>query len=77
MTLFSGINVPLPVGRSASINLRTPFRDRTYQAYTETLLLQESDRALLLLLPPYHRGSLEVQSRVLTDSPRDGLGARR
>jgi hypothetical protein len=77
LTLLSGFNAPLPVGRSASINLRTPFKDRTYQAYAETIFFNESSRALLLLLPPYHKGSMEVQSRVLLDAPRDEPGKNR
>lgn len=77
MTLLNGINAPIRVGRDAAINLRTPFKARTYQAYAETIALEESGRALLLLLPPYRQGSLEVQSRVLVDSPLDAPGAKR
>ena len=69
VALQDGINAPIGVGESATINLRTRFKDRSYQAYADTIPLGPSGRALLLLLPPYHRGSLEVQSRVLVDSP--------
>jgi len=69
VTLAEGKNVPIRVGASASVNLRTPFRDRSFQAYAETIALGDSGRALLLLLPPYRQGSLEVQSRVLLDAP--------
>ena len=71
LTLLSGFNAPIRVGQVAAINLRTPFKARTYQAYAETIALEESGRALLLLLPPYHQGSLEVQSRVLLDAVPD------
>lgn len=67
--LRKGFNEPMRVGDSAAIELRTPFKTRSYQAYAETLSAGKSGRALLLLLPPYRRGSLEVQSRVLLDAP--------
>ena len=69
VALREGLNGPMRVGASASVLLRTPFRDRSYQAYAETIPLGASGRGLLLLLPPYRRGALEVQSRVLLDSP--------
>ncbi len=68
VTLREGLNRPLHAGTSASVILRTPFRDRSYQAYAETIPLGASGRALLLLLPPYRPGALEVQSRLLLDS---------
>jgi len=69
VTLAGGMNAPIRVGASAAVNLRTPFKGRSYQAYAETIPLSDSGRALLLLLPPYRQGSLEVQSRVLLDAP--------
>jgi hypothetical protein len=57
------------VGAAAAITLRTPFKERNYQAYAETIFPGAIGRTLLLLLPPYRRGSLEVQSRVLLDVP--------
>jgi hypothetical protein len=69
LTLKDGMNAPLRVGASAEVRLRTRFRDRSYQAYAETIALDDSGRALLLLLPPYRQGSLEMQSRVLRDAP--------
>ena len=69
VALREGFSDPIRVGESATINLRTPFKDRNYQAYAEIIPLGSSGRALLLLLPPYRRGSLEVQSRVLLDVP--------
>ena len=34
-----------------------------------TVELRRGERALLVLLPPFYRGSAEVQSRLLIDSP--------
>ncbi len=57
------------VGRSADILLRAPFKDKSFQAYAETIPVGETGRALLILLPPYRPGALEVQSRLLLDAP--------
>jgi hypothetical protein len=67
VTLQPGLNAPLTVGRSAKIALRTTANKRTYQAYAETLQLAGRQRALLILFPPFYKGSLEVQSRLLID----------
>jgi len=67
--LVSGFNEPIRVDGTAVIELRTPFRNRSYQAYAETIAVGRAGRGLLVLLPPYRRGSLEVQSRVLVDDP--------
>jgi hypothetical protein len=67
IALRQGCNGPLEVRGATTLVLRTPFRGRSYQAYSETIPLEPSGRALLLLLPPYRAGSLEVQSRLLID----------
>ena len=55
------------VGRTANIVLRTTFKQRSYQSYATTLQLSAKQRALLILFPPFYKGSLEVQSRMLVD----------
>lgn len=69
VTLKAGLNSAQPVGRAAALVLRTTFKSRSYQAYAGTVELAKSERALLLLLPPFYKGSLEVQSRLLIDTP--------
>ncbi len=69
LVLKTGLNPVLGVGRSAAVALRTPFRGRSYPAFTETVELAPGERALLILFPPYRAGSLEVQSRLLLDRP--------
>jgi hypothetical protein len=69
VVLEEGANGPYRVGAAAAIELRTPFRAQSYQAYAATIALGPADRAVLLLLPPYRPGALEVQSRVLVDTP--------
>lgn len=67
--LKPGLNPLLPVGHSTSVTLRTLFKDRTYQSYSDQVELFDNERALLLLFPPYYPGSLEVQGRLLIDKP--------
>jgi hypothetical protein len=68
-TLQAGLNAVQPVGKSAAVALRAMFKARSYQAYAGTVELAKKERALLLLLPPFYKGSLEVQSRLLIDTP--------
>jgi hypothetical protein len=68
VTLKDGLNPPLRIGRSAKVELRTPFKGRSYPAYVDGLELGPDERALLILFPPYRAGSLEVQSRLLVDA---------
>jgi hypothetical protein len=67
ITLHADTDNPIRVDGAATIELRTQFRGRSYQAYAETIRFEPSGRGLLLLLPPYRPGALEVQSRVLLD----------
>lgn len=69
VTLQTGLNPAQAVGRTAAIMLRTVAKNRNFQAYANTLELAKHERALLLLLPPFYKGSSEVQSRLLVDSP--------
>ena len=68
LVLTAGLNAVTPLGRSAALTLRTTVKNRTYQAYAGNVELGKNERALLLLLPPFYRGSLEVQSRLLIDA---------
>lgn len=70
VTLQPGLNAAQTIARSAALVLRTTFKTRSYQAYAGTVELAKNERALLLLLPPFYKGSLEVQSRLLIDTPR-------
>ena len=69
LRLPDGANRKINVGNSVRIKLRTVFRERSYQSYAEEFHLERGGRAVVLLLPPYRAGSLEVQSRVLMDAP--------
>ena len=69
VTLQPGLNPTLKVGAAAKIALQTQFKGRAYQAYGATTALKPAERALLILLPPFYKGSLEVQARLLLDSP--------
>ena len=69
ITLKPGLNPTLAVGRSAKIALSTTFKSRTYQSYANTAALGRNERVLLILFPPFYKGSLEVQSRLLVDQP--------
>jgi hypothetical protein len=77
VALKAGLNPPLRIGRSAKVELRTPFKGRSYPAYEDGLELGPDERALLILFPPYRPGSLEVQSRVLLDQATPMPPARR
>lgn len=58
---------PFNVGLSAKVQLTTTFHERKLQSYAETITLGQDGRALLILLPPFRKGSIEVQTRVLLD----------
>lgn len=78
LEISAGLNAPKTVGRAAAIVLRTTVKGRSYQAYTGQVALKPNERALLVLLPPFYKGSTEVQSRLLVDAPPrvDAKGAR-
>ena len=69
VTLKDGLNPTLAVGRTAKIALNTVFKGRTFPSYSGDLKLKKNERALLILFPPFNKGSLEVQSRMLLDEP--------
>jgi hypothetical protein len=70
VVLKSGLNAPIPIGRTANIVLRTTSKNRSFRAYAGDVDLAADQRALLILFPPFYHGSLEVQSRLLLDVPR-------
>jgi hypothetical protein len=65
--LQAGMNPALNAGRSARVVLRTTFRGRSYTSWHDTIALGPTERALLVLFPPFLAGSVEVQTRVLLD----------
>jgi hypothetical protein len=69
VTLKAGLNPTMPVGASAKITLHTTLKNKPYRAYADTVQLSRNQRALLILFPPFYKGSLEVQSRLLVDQP--------
>jgi hypothetical protein len=69
VTLADGRAILVSAGNSADIRLCTAFNGKSYQAYADSVPIGQSGRALLILLPPYQRGALEVQSRLLFDAP--------
>jgi hypothetical protein len=77
ITLKPGLNPTLAIGKSAKIVLSTSFKNRTYQSYTSTITLGRNERALLILFPPFYKGALEVQSRLLLDQPPSAATAVR
>jgi hypothetical protein len=77
VTLKPGLNPTLNVGTSAKITLTTEFKNRRYQAYTGTASLGRTERALLILFPPFYQGGLEVQSRLLVDQPPGTAAAKK
>lgn len=72
VTLQSGLNPVMPIGRAAKLRFTTVYKQRTYQSYAGTANLRSDERALLILFPPFHPGALEVQSRLLVDRPSAG-----
>ncbi len=76
VTLKPGLSPTLTIGGSAKIAFSTMFKNRPYQAYAGAVTLGRTDRALLILFPPFYKGSLEVQSRVLIDQPPGTAAAK-
>jgi hypothetical protein len=62
-SLQAGLNAAQPIGRSASAALRATVKNSSHQAYAGSLELKKNERALLLLLPPFYKGSPELSAR--------------
>jgi hypothetical protein len=75
VVLKPGLNPTLAIGSSTKINFRASLKNRTYQSYADTVELGRNQRALLILFPPYYKGSLEAQSRLLLDEPPPAVPA--
>ena len=69
MALKAGLNPPVPVVWTAKITLSTTVKGRSYQSFAGSVTLGRSERALLVLFPPFYEGAKEVQSRMLVDLP--------
>jgi hypothetical protein len=78
VVLSSGLNPPIAIGKSAKVVLRTSVKDKSpksagaakaLQSYAGSVQLRGNQRALLILFPPFYKGSVEVQSRLLIDEP--------
>jgi hypothetical protein len=76
VTVKAGLNPTLTIGRSARVALGTAYKNRTYQSYTATVVLGRNERALLIFFPPFYKGALEVQSRLLLDQPSGASAPR-
>lgn len=61
-------------GASAQVQFDVLFKGRAVRAYSDKIKSGAGRRALLLLLPPYYSGSLELQHRVLADDPSPKSG---
>lgn len=66
----AGLGPTIPIGTAVTpISFSTLIKGRTYTAYRATVQLKGRQRALLVLLPPFNPGGVEVQSRLLLDEP--------
>ena len=75
VTLKAGLNPTIAVGNAAKITLHTMFKNKPYRSYADTVQLGRNQRVLLILFPPFYKGALEVQSRVLIDQPPGTVAA--
>ena len=67
VSMESGADRLIPAESGTDINLRAQVKGRSYQACSLAIRVPPAERALLLLLPPYQRGAVEVQWRLLVD----------
>jgi hypothetical protein len=67
VALEAGLNPTIAVASATKVVLRTSAKGRSLQSYADTVLLKKDERALLLIFPPFYKGSLEVQSRLLVE----------
>ncbi len=68
VALEAGLNPTIAVAAATKVILRTSAKGRAVQSYADTLPLKKNERALLILFPPFYKGSQEVQSRLLVDA---------
>ena len=73
--LKAGLNPAITIGRTAAVTFRATHNNRSVQSYAGNVQLTARQRALLILFPPFNKGSLEAQSRLLIDDPQPGKKA--
>lgn len=62
-----GLSAAIPAGGAVQVQLSAHVRGRWWQSHASQFELGPSQRALLVVLPPYYPGSPEVQVRRLVD----------
>lgn len=67
VALEAGLNPTIAVASATKVVLRTSAKGRSLQSYADTVLLKKDERALLLIFPPFYKGSCEVQTRLLVE----------
>ena len=67
IALEAGLNPTIAVASATKVVLRTSAKGRSFQSYADTVLLKKNERALLLIFPPFYKGSFEVQTRLLVE----------
>ena len=67
VALEAGLNPTIALASATKVVLRTSAKGRSIQSYADTVLLKKDERALLLIFPPFYKGSFEVQSRLLVE----------
>ena len=67
VALEAGLNPTIALAAATKVVLRTSSKGRSIKSYEDTVLLKKNERALLLILPPFYKGSFEVQTRLLIE----------
>lgn len=71
ISVAKGLNPTIPLDGSSRIQLQTVFKGRPFASLDDNLGVTRGQRALLFLLPPFNKGALDVQYRILIDEPPD------
>lgn len=67
VALEAGLNPTIALASATKVVLRTSSKGRSIKSYEDTVLLKKNERALLLIFPPFYKGSFEVQTRLLVE----------
>src|SRR4051812_44925074 len=67
LTLGAGLSPSYGTDGRTQLLLETIARGGRLRSYSDFLVIEPGERALLFLFPPFYAGSLEVQGRLLTD----------
>jgi hypothetical protein len=70
LDLEQGYRGPFPCHETVAVQLAVTVRSRRYQAFADRLSAGAGQRGILILLPPYRRGSVEIQYRLLLEEPQ-------